>query len=45
VFGNVIYAIDKNAEIGFELSQWHTEYLNAGGADSIRAQTSFIYKF
>ena len=29
VFGNVIYAIDKNAEIGFELSQWHTEYLNA----------------
>jgi hypothetical protein len=45
VFGNVIYAIDKNAEIGFELSQWRTEYLNAGGADSIRAQTSFIYKF
>ena len=45
VFGNVIYAIDKNAEIGFELSQWHTEYLNERGADSIRAQTSFIYKF
>jgi hypothetical protein len=45
VFGNVIYAIDKNAEIGFELSQWHTEYLGNGNADSIRAQTSFIYKF
>jgi hypothetical protein len=45
VFGNVIYAIDKNAEIGFELSQWHTEYLGERGADSIRAQTSFIYKF
>jgi hypothetical protein len=45
VYGNVIYAIDKNAEIGFELSQWHTEYLDDRGADSIRAQTSFIYKF
>ena len=45
IFGNVIYAIDKNAEIGFELSQWHTEYLNSNDADSIRAQTSFIYKF
>lgn len=45
VFGNVIYAIDKNAEIGFELSKWHTDYLNNSDADSLRAQTSFIYKF
>jgi hypothetical protein len=35
----------KNAEIGFELSHWHTEYQGEGGADSLRAQTSFIYKF
>jgi hypothetical protein len=44
-FGNVIYSLDKNAQIGFELSQWHTEYEDLGNADSIRAQTSFIYKF
>ena len=45
IFGNVLYDIDKNAQIGFELSQWHTKYEGAGDADSLRAQTSFIYKF
>jgi len=45
IFGNVIYSINKNTEIGFELSQWRTEYLEASNADAIRAQTSFIYKF
>ncbi len=45
VFGNAIYSVDKNAEIGFELSQWHTEYQGEGNADNLRAQTSFIYKF
>lgn len=45
IFGNVIYNVDKNAQIGFELSQWHTEYQGEGSADSLRAQTSFIYKF
>ena len=45
IFGNVLYDIDKNAQIGFELSQWHTEYVGEDDADAIRAQTSFIYKF
>jgi hypothetical protein len=45
IFGNVLYDVDKNAQIGFELSQWHTEYVGADDADAIRAQTSFIYKF
>ncbi|MFH1371782.1 MAG: DcaP family trimeric outer membrane transporter [Planctomycetota bacterium] len=45
IFGNVIYSLDKNAQIGFELSQWHTEYQGEGNADAIRAQTSFIYNF
>jgi hypothetical protein len=45
IFGNVLYDVDKNAQIGFELSQWHTEYQGADDADSLRAQTSFIYKF
>ena len=44
-FGNAIYSLDKNTQIGFELSQWHTKYEDLGNADSIRAQTSFIYKF
>ena len=45
VFGNVIYAVNKNAEIGFELSQWHTGYKGQRDSDDLRAQTSFIYKF
>jgi hypothetical protein len=45
IFGNVLYSIDKNAQIGFELSQWHTDYVDLGSEDSVRAQTSFIYKF
>jgi hypothetical protein len=45
IFGNAIYSLNKNAKIGFELSHWHTEYKSSGNADSIRAQTSFIYKF
>lgn len=45
VFGNVIYSINKNAEVGLELSHWRTEYKNSGDADAFRAQTSFMYKF
>jgi hypothetical protein len=45
IFGNVIYSINKNAEIGFELSRWQTDYKGSGDADSLRAQTSLMYKF
>jgi hypothetical protein len=45
VFGNVFYAFNKNAQLGFELSRWDTYYRGAGDADDLRAQTSFIYKF
>jgi len=45
IFGNAIYSINKNTEVGFELSQWHTGYRGQGDADSVRAQTSLIYKF
>lgn len=45
IFGNVIYSINKSTQLGFELSQWHTEYQDQPDADSIRAQTSLIYKF
>lgn len=45
VFANAIYSINKNTEIGFEISQWHTERKGQSDADNLRAQTSFIYKF
>ena len=45
VFGNVIYDVNGNTSIGFELSHWHTEYKNTDAGDSLRLQTSFIYKF
>jgi hypothetical protein len=45
VFGNAIYSINKNTKVGFELSHWHTEYKSGDNADSLRAQTSFIYTF
>ncbi len=45
VFGNLIYSFNKNTEVGFELSQWHTEHKDQGNADNLRAQMSFLYKF
>ena len=45
VFGNVVYAANKQTDIGFELSHWRTEYNGNGDAESLRAQLSFIYKF
>jgi len=45
VFGNVIYEFNKHASVGFELSNWHTEYRGNSDGNDIRAQTSFIYKF
>jgi len=45
LFGNAIYSVNKNTEIGFELSHWRTEYRGSGDADSIRAQSSLVYQF
>jgi len=45
IFGNVIYAVNDHASIGFEVSQWHTEYKDQDDGDSLRLQTSFTYKF
>ena len=45
VFGNIIYAVNKHADIGFELSHWRTDYRGPGDADSVRFQTSLKYKF
>ncbi|MCL5279743.1 MAG: hypothetical protein M1376_07535 [Planctomycetes bacterium] len=45
VFANAIYALNKSADIGVELSQWRTDFKNADDVDDFRIQTSFIYKF
>jgi len=45
VFGNAIYHLDANTEIGVELSHWKTEYRGPGDADDLRFQGSFIYRF
>jgi len=45
IFGNVIYEINSHTTVGFEVSQWHTEYKNNDDGDSLRLQTSFTYKF
>ena len=45
VFGNVICALNKQTDIGFELSHWRTEYNGSGDAESLRAQLALKYKF
>jgi hypothetical protein len=45
VFGNAIYSINKNTEIGLEVSQWRTDYKNSDDLEDLRVQTSLIYKF
>lgn len=45
VFGNAIYALNKNVDVGVELSHWRTDYRGEGDADNVRLQTSLKYKF
>lgn len=45
VFANMFYSLNKNTEWAVELSHWRTEYRGTGDGDSLRAQTSLIYKF
>jgi len=45
VFGNVYCALNKQTDVAFELSHWRTDYRGPGDGDSLRVQTSLIYKF
>ncbi|MBN2181187.1 MAG: hypothetical protein JW715_04675 [Sedimentisphaerales bacterium] len=45
VFGNVVCSLNKQTDVGFELSHWRTEYKGPGDGDSLRAQLALIYKF
>ncbi|MCB9782365.1 MAG: hypothetical protein H6751_05320 [Candidatus Omnitrophica bacterium] len=44
-WANILYDINEAVTVGFELSKWETEYKNLEDGDSLRFQTSFIYKF
>lgn len=45
VFGNAVYAMNKNTDVGFELSHWKTDYKGTSDGDDVRLQASFKYKF
>jgi len=45
VFGNVIYSLTPNFDIGLELAYHETEWVNIQDGDLFRVQTAFTYKF
>jgi hypothetical protein len=45
LWGNVSYDITEAVRVGFEISQWETFYKETTGGNSIRLQTSLIYRF
>ena len=45
IFANVITKITPNFILGFQLSDWKTDYKNADGSNALRAQSSLTYKF
>ena len=45
IFANVITKITPNFILGFQLSDWKTEYKGASEGDAVRAQSSVTYKF
>ena len=45
IFGNAVYSLNKNTDIGLEVQQRKTEYNGAGDGDALRIQGMFMYKF
>ena len=45
IFGNIIYALNAQTDIGLELSHWRTEYKGPGDAESVRVEAALKYKF
>ncbi len=45
MFGNVYYQINPNTSVGFEVSNWHTEYKHAKDGGNMRFQGALLYKF
>ena len=45
IFGNVIYAVNKNTDVGLEIQNRKTEYKDIADGDDLRIQAMFNYKF
>ncbi|MCB2230558.1 hypothetical protein KQH82_07570 [bacterium] len=45
IYGNVTYQLVDPVSIGFEVSQWQTDYLSGEQAKNLRGQTSFVMNF
>lgn len=45
IFGNAVYAINKNTDVGFEIQNRKTEYKGLDDGDDLRFQMMFRYKF
>ncbi|MCP3962848.1 MAG: hypothetical protein GY719_33840 [bacterium] len=44
VFGNVVFSLKRQIDLGFELSHWTTKYKDSGECDALRSQVSLIYR-
>jgi hypothetical protein len=44
-FGNAVYAINRLASVGAEVTRLQTDYIGQDEADATRVQLSFVYKF
>ena len=45
IFGNIIYALNSQTDIGLEISHLRTEYKGPGDAESMRIEAAVKYKF
>ncbi|MEW6236058.1 MAG: hypothetical protein AB1656_11775 [Candidatus Omnitrophota bacterium] len=45
IFGNAFYEINEAILLGLELSYWDTDYQDREDEDSVRVQTTLIYRF
>ncbi len=45
VFGNAIFAVNNNVDVGLEISNWRTAYKGPDDAEAWRIQASLMYKF
>ena len=45
IFTSVVNKITPGLILGFQLSQWKTDYKGAGESNALRAQSSLTYKF
>ena len=45
IFANVYQKLLQGFLIGFEISNWTTEYINMDSASALRGQLAFLYNF